>query len=408
MDGIFGHPARVHSLQSNEQLLELARDKHAADPTVFDEFAPFFWEAEISSDRIDAYFTQMHESSLRNYADDAAVGVSFQNSHKHWELGFGRSLSGAFISDPPSVRAAFYTIPGLRLNEVSTDDLIRGVRAGIVKDVSIGFYGGRFICQVCGRDMFHDFDCMHIPGIEYSVEDGKGKRNQLAVAWVKEARLAEVSAVYDGATPGAAILKAQAESQSGRITEQQARLIEQRYRLHLPGKARSFTGVEIPKEEGRSMPPENPVVEADEGQENEAGRMLTAIEKALGNWGGSGSLSQRVGVTVQVAQEVERLRGQAKEQETEIARLKPLAEEGKQYRADLVSDALAEGVRAYGEGFDEPTYRSLLEAAPLSTVKRMRDDWGGIADKRFPGQRTTNDGHEPNPQERTASRLAYT
>lgn len=159
------------------------------------------------------------------------------------------------------------------------------------------------------------------------------------------------------------------------------------------------------------MPPEIQVVEPDlekELQEDEAGRMLKAIEKALGSLGGSGSLSQRVGATVQMAQEVERLRGQAKEQETEIARLKPLAEEGKQYRADLVSDALAEGVRAYGEGFDEATYRSLLEAAPLATVKRMRDDWGQIAETRLPGQRKTNDGHEPNPQERTVSLRAYT
>src|SRR5690606_31020400 len=76
-----------------------------------------------------------------------------------------------------------------------------------------------------------------------------------------------------------------------------------------------------------------------------------------------------------LASEVTRLEGALSDAQAETQRLAPLADEGRVYRADLVADALAEGVRAYGEDFAEETYRVVLEAASLETVKRMRDDW---------------------------------
>lgn len=63
------------------QLTELARTR-VLDPTIFDEHSPFFWSAEISSNRMDAYFTRMDpRTTPRNYAEDAQAGVAFQNSH---------------------------------------------------------------------------------------------------------------------------------------------------------------------------------------------------------------------------------------------------------------------------------------------------------------------------------------
>ncbi|MGN6814410.1 MAG: hypothetical protein ACTHMP_26385, partial [Thermomicrobiales bacterium] len=75
-----------------------------------------------------------------------------------------------------------------------------------------------------------------------------------------------------------------------------------------------------------------------------------------------------------------------------------LADDGRQYRTDLVTEALEEGVRALGEGFAAETYKGMLETAPLETIKRMRDDWRAVGDKRFPGGRQTTEG-EPAPQE---------
>jgi hypothetical protein len=85
---------------------------------------------------------------------------------------------------------------------------------------------------------------------------------------------------------------------------------------------------------------------------------------------------------------------QVGELQTEVERLRPLADDGKQYRVDLVAAALAEGVRANGDSFAEETYRTMLEAAPLEIVKQMRDDWKRLGDKRFTAGRKTVDEDE--------------
>jgi hypothetical protein len=74
-----------------------------------------------------------------------------------------------------------------------------------------------------------------------------------------------------------------------------------------------------------------------------------------------------------------------------VAALEPRAADGDTYRNDLVAEALAEGVRAYGQDFDQETYEEQLRTAPLKVVKRMRDDWQGIGNARFPGGRQTTD-----------------
>lgn len=73
----------------------------------------------------------------------------------------------------------------------------------------------------------------------------------------------------------------------------------------------------------------------------------------------------------------------------EVSRLRPLADDGRAYRADLIDDALAEGVRAMGPEFAQEAYRGLLSSSTIEVIKRMRDDWRAIGDKTFPGGRQT-------------------
>lgn len=77
---------------------------------------------------------------------------------------------------------------------------------------------------------------------------------------------------------------------------------------------------------------------------------------------------------------------------SEIERLRPLADDGKQYRSDLIEDAIAEGVRAHGTEFKPDDYRGVLTSAPISTIKRFRDDWKVVGDKNFAPGRITGDG----------------
>lgn len=448
---VFPYPARVLTLAAGdvERLTALVRERHALDPTILDERSPFFWSAEISNNRIDAYFTRMAPSSLRNYAADAEAGVSFQNSHRHDELGFGRSLTGTYeeTADLARVLAEFYTFPGLRLNAIATDDFILGVRSGLVKDVSIGFYGGFFRCSICGRNIW-SWDCPHIPGIEYPKRDEVGNvtDQELAVAWVEDGRLAEASSVYDGATPGAAILKAQQEADGGRLRPEVASLLEARYRIKLPGAGRHWSGAatsEKPRGEG-NMPEGNEeerqvVAGAAADANGPVARVISAAPidvKALADTSIGLSIVAMLGLAEgsdvveavrrqrdQVAQlqaaqvdageklaerertlqtEIDGLRTQhaaaeqrAVEAEHQVADLQPLAADGRQYRADLLTDAMAEGVRAYGEGFAVELYRGVLDTAPLATVKRMRDDWRAIGDRLLQGGRLTQDRAEP-------------
>jgi len=391
---IFEHPARVQTVAEGGDLMALLTERHALDGDALAEHAPFFFRAEISSDRLDAYFTRMHRTSLVNYAQDAQAGVTFLDSHNHRTMGFGRSLTGVFLpgDDVQTVQADFYTVRGLTLNGVNTDHLIAGIRTGLVKDVSIGFYGGEHVCSVCGLDLW-DWDCPHIPGFKYpgaTDEDGNRGTEQVAFAWVWEARLAEVSAVYDGATPGAAILKAQQEAEAGRLKSAQIRMIENRYRIALPGRRQSWAGATFSQEETMPMDDKQQDQKDTQPQADERLQVLERVEAALADMDGANVEAKLAGLMAERTAQAQRV----KDLTAEVDRLKPLADDGATYRADLIDNALAEGVRAYGDSFDADTYSALMGQSDLVVIKRLRDDWKVIGDGRFPHGRQTKDQHE--------------
>lgn len=86
-----------------------------------------------------------------------------------------------------------------------------------------------------------------------------------------------------------------------------------------------------------------------------------------------------------------------------VADLEPQAADGRQYRSDLVAEALVEGVRAQGKDFDSPTYEAMLTTAPLATIKRMRDDWQRIGNERLQGGRKSVDDDQTPGQEQTVT-----
>lgn len=437
-----------------DDLMERARDT-ALDPSIFDDAPPFFWRAQISNNRLDTYGTKMHTTSLKNYAQDAEAGVSFQNSHRIFELPFGRSVVGRFYGAQGNgiarTEADFYTLPGLTLNGVSTDDLIRGMRSGIVKDVSIGFWGGTQECSECGRSVW-DWDCEHIPmtyGWQGVAEEDESKLP--AFVWVKNAHLAETSSVYDGATPGAAVMKARMLAEQGRIRPQAARYIEARYRVALPAAARIWTPGR-PGQEGlramnltdtRAGALHEPYDGSHSHEHSSMGTEDAATHTHEHTHGASGSpdanhdhhgattggddpgMGQSATTTLtsghnsvtllQPAVEIAEMRALLAQSGVagaadgdvvagvrllveELGRLRPLADDGRAYRADLIEEALREGVRAHGEAFAQETYRAVLAGAPLATIKQMTADWRAAGDRFFqgatdkPGGRLVNDG----------------
>lgn len=410
---------RATPTPSAESLMALARDR-AVDPSIFDTYPPAFFSAEISSSRWDAYQTRMGRTTLQNYAAEAASGVAFLRNHDTYSDPMGHSLTGRLMEDGDVLRveSEFYL-----LQDPESTGYINKLRAGIVRDTSVGFYDGEWVCSLCGRDMSQWFGtdaCPHLLGVAYVSKDASGNptgEELVARATIENAHLAEFSGVYDGATPGAMIAKARWLSAEGLMDDRLRELVSVRYRTPLlaPGRswhlgalqeqnallqdvrtaepsATSQTPPSGGKEHGmsdetRTAPPSAGDNAPPAGEEQ--GRLLTALQGRLTALAPEGHRSDPLAWI-----------------EGELTRLRPLADDGAAYRSDLVAEALQEGVRAHGEGFAAETYRGILQGAPLEAVKRMRDDWRAAGDALFArgeGQspRITQDGPTTPPEQRS-------
>lgn len=208
-----------------------------------DASSVYVFPAEISNESIDAYYTRMTPKSLAQFAQDASRGVAVCDSHQHYQLPIGRSFYGTVATGMDGTQATqslAYMLRGMRTpSGMSTDDIIRGIEGGVNADVSIGFIPDAYWCSICGLNMLEDWDCKHWPGQTYDIRDPKTGIEQSDVLCVADvdARLAEYSLVYDGATPNAMVLKAEAALDSGRAVTaevaRQIRLVEDHCRVKL-------------------------------------------------------------------------------------------------------------------------------------------------------------------------------
>jgi hypothetical protein len=183
--------------------------------------------------------------TLKNVRAEAEEGFAFMNSHRTGgmstpgELPYGRTFAGRLERwvDPDGNRftrslVGVYMLRGRRPNGESgpsTDDLFEGIKSGTIFDVSMGLYGGTTTCDVCGQDLNERDDvgmylCPHAPGTtlemtedEIDAQAARGVPDGKATFTLRDAHAAEVSAVYDGAVPGAGFRKALALARKGRL-----------------------------------------------------------------------------------------------------------------------------------------------------------------------------------------------
>lgn len=362
--------------------LRAIANKRALDPTVFDEHEPFFFGGIGTNDRWDSYNTRMGMTSLANYAADAAAGVPYLRSHNKQGDPVGGTLTGAL--EGKTMRADVYMI-----GDPESMVYIAKIRAGIVRDQSIGFSGGEYMCSICGKDMKRWMDtdgCMHFLGAMYPNVDKKGKPKAgggevMARATIENARLLEISGVYSGATPGAFIDKARSLSAAGQLEQRMLDFVQVRYGIKLPAQRHVHP---VSKREGKMDLTEEEVQALRDAEKASSTRAKT-LEASI--------TSARAAIAGFVPSEQAEadLRDQIAWLGAERARLIPLADDGIAYRKALVEEALTEGARAGGTEFQRELYAEMLGKAPVATIRQMRDDWARTADKLFPKGRQTQE-----------------
>lgn len=399
------HAVRVPVVLARDgaELLALAEER-APDRTAFDEHPPVFYSAEISSTRLDSYFTRMMPSTLKNYADDATAGVAFQDSHQYagMRLTLGRSVRGKYTQaradNPARTVVDFFTQP--TLNDLM-GEFVQRIRSGLAADVSVGYSGGTMECSICGKEMYswwqyysRDVEpCWHIPGVEYDLVDKAGKptgERAVAEGHIEDGHLSEVSTVFDGATPNAGFigLKARSAQQQGHLLPVDRQLLEGRYHINLGEGGRVFAvtrAAGTTREEAIMPKDETPVTYS---QADLDGAVASARANALR---GVRDALTVAGRTVAEADDpAEHIRAIA----AETNRLRPLAADGEAWRASLVELTVTEGKRAFGAEFVEADERAELALLTVAGVQGRHKKYLATGDDIFKAGRATTDDAE--------------
>lgn len=365
MNGIVQMPARLVSDTdlTDDDLAKINR--HALKPLTRDEV--FAFDGICSSDALDSYFTRMDpHSTLRNFAEDLIAGTALLDGHDTDKTPYGRSFDSEIIEKDGAtlVRGRWYIVRGLTLNGANTDDTIKAIESGVIRDMSVGFGGNSlwYKCSADGRDIW---DTPYYPGdID---EDGN-----TVFFWIVDARLREVSTVYKGACPDAYIEKARAD---GEIQYEKIKQLENRYQVRIDDGQGAFSFNKKGEKERMTLLEQL----RQELKENKLERKAVYDVLAEGN--------ELFRQPDDVA-----LRNALGEDATEqgIKALKDLAENGRKYKEDLVDEAVKERVAVQGDSFNSENYKSLLNRADIDFIKEEAESYRKMKGDKFTSGRQTN------------------
>ena len=305
------------------------------------------------------------KTTLRNFEKDAKskLGVALKDHHAYKSFGYGRS-EDARLTDKSELLVDFYILKDMDYQgtsrEFSTPEkLIRAIEHGLVNQVSVGFYGGREVCNLCKLPIrkWYYWDereteyCSHRMGKAYDMGDGK---METATYTVYDAHLKEVSLVEFGSNRETSIAR---------------------------------------KREMRSFMEELLMTDQE---------WIAKLRDALGVTD-IRSTDEPDAVVEKLESEVKGLREQIETQKDEIADLQTDAKDGKAYREARVEEAIKQGNRAYGDKFDEAFHREYYADLPLDKLEEQIANHKKLGDAALPSGRSTTDTHEPPPDKDKSS-----
>lgn len=369
-------PMRVtrSDLEVTDKELELI-NQHAVKALTRDEV--FVYEGICSSDELDSYDTRMDpHTTLKNFAAELIDGVALLEGHDTNKNPYGRSFYSEVIEKEgtTSVRGRWYIPRGITLNGVNSDDTIRGIESGIIRDMSVGF-GGNDVWYKCSADGKDLWDTPYYPGDM----DEEGNR---VFFWIMDAHLREVSTVYKGACPGAYIEKARSAISDGGIDDKRITVLEERYQTRFDRGVDAFFDANKRKEKERANVSVLDSLRA-ELKENKLERK--AVYEVLAEGGETFRQPEDIAI-----------RNVLGERATEegVKLLLEEADSGRAYVADLIETAVKERVAAQGDTFNSESYQKALErSSDIDYIKDEIESYRKQKGNKFSAGRQTGNGN---------------
>lgn len=215
-----------------------------AEPLKDEEVFLHFCES-ANSNFVTDRFMFLGSTTLLNIAKAGEAGVAFMNMHRSGdfstpgELPYGRTFAGRYeqylLEDGQIFERAIqgvYMLSGMKPagdQGPDSDTIHRLIQAGIVSDVSVGISRGAAgwrRCDVCQNNYDRSSECGHYAGSLYNVtpedqerQKARGVLGGQATYTLEDWEQSEVSAVYDGAVPGAGFAKAHDALEAGTVPE---------------------------------------------------------------------------------------------------------------------------------------------------------------------------------------------
>lgn len=358
-----------------------------------------------SNDKLDRHNSIMDpKTTLRNFEKDAKakLGVSLKDHHGLYygsrSFGYGRSVD-AELTDKNELLIDFFILKDMDYSNShfkSSEQLIRAVEHELVNQVSIGFYDAREICNLCNlpirRYSYWDWEperegqCTHKMGKKYENKNGK---METATYTVYDARLKEVSLVEFGSNRHTSIEKNRFEDTAfcDEVAGALRWIFTQKQEGHPFSKEmRSFMEELLMTDQewitNLRDALEIPTIKSTDEPDAVVQKLETEVT----------SLRQ------QVETHKDEIADLTETHKDELAGLQADVEDGKAYRSARVDEAIKQGIRAYGDDFDEAYHREYYGDMPMDQLDKHIAHNKKKGDEALPAGRNTQDTHEPPPE----------
>ena len=391
----------------------------------------------IGTGFIPSRFLQFDRSLLDRYlanVDNGDVVQIADHSFGGWgdiiTLPFGRFFEGQIAQDgdKSQLDGSMYMPKGAKtyIGDFTTDDISQQIDAGTLHDSSVSVTWGFSECSICHNNIRDGNECPHYPGVTYKVDDKQVQCRIIA----KEAppprqdnsTMIENSIVCAGAYPDAGVLSAKGgkpPNKTGMIALNNIAdlklvnkdapvfccLSSTSATFHIKGESERdpveldqlyhlmYSEPELPegwtKAKLAQKHKENVKALLDAGHvhtlRDALDGTLPDTLKAKSVKGSDTKLAmteeEKLAFDTAIAENA-KFKTDLAGKDTEIATLNakveeltPQAELGKKYREDAVESALKSGVRAFGNDFEEETYKEMFATLDIEKVKAFAEKW---------------------------------